>query len=596
MHSIRRALRFFQPEGARLVGVFLLLLLATLANLLKPWPIAVLVDGVLQAKPRSDAISQWLASHEVSTQVLLLASTTLLLHVLQAVLSAWQSHLLIGVGLSGLARVREAVFRHLLQLAPSYYQRQRAGDLIYRAAWDTYAFQTLFQHGLFGFSQAALSLALMVAVMAQVHLPLTLAALVTVPVVLSAMVVLSRRMGARSLLAHAADSQVTSSVQQAISALPLVQSCQREADEAVRYGQRVREAYQARRAQHGLEVAYLALLGVLFGLGTALILWLGAQAVQTGHLSIGTLLVFLAYLGQFYEPLQQLSRVGTILSDAGAGTRRVLELLDSPEVVREHPTPQSLPRFGTSSNQAGQPELRRGVSWSAATFSYGAAPVVHDLDLHIRPGEYIALVGPSGAGKTTLLLSLLRFHDPTSGSVQWDGIDLRELALSDLRAGVGLVLQEPIILPASVAENVGYGRPGASRAQIQEACGWAGAARFVERLPQGYDTLLGDGAARLSVGERQRLSLARAFLHQAPVLLLDEPTSALDAESESAVAASLNRLRQGRTTVMVAHRAGSLAKPDRVIYLAAGRIRAMGTPAEVAAAEPAFAQAFAAWL
>lgn len=589
--SIMRVWGFFRPDAARIGLVLVLMVLSQGAGLLKPWPLALIVDCLLGTRP----LPGWLASHTVGwdrTGLLgLLVAAVFLFHLAQAALSAAQTYGLIEVGLRGLARVRGAVFHWLQRLSLRYHQEARQGDVIYRASWDTYAFQTLFQHGLFAFLSASFSLLLMGVVMWRLNRPLTLAALATVPVLLLAMRFFGRQMSARSRLAHQADSQVTSLVQQGMAALPLTQSYVREAHEERRFAAQAAEAFRQRLSQHGCEVLYLAVIAVIVAAGMALIAGLGAQQVWAGRLSLGELLIFLAYLGQFYEPLNQLSRVGSTFSDACAGTQRVLEILDAPEEVKESPQARAVVRTKGKTASADVLELQGAVVFDRVSFGYRPERLVlQDLSFRIEPGESLAIVGPSGAGKTTLVHLLPRFFDPLSGAVRLDGVDLRDLKLGDLRAQIALVMQEPILLPATIAENLAYGRPDATPAEIEAAARAAHADEFIRALPQRYETLVGEGAARLSVGEKQRISLARAFLKDAPILVLDEPTSALDAESEALVVSSLGALMRGRTTLVVAHRFSTIRRVDRVLVLAEGRLAQLGRPEELLRGEGYFAR------
>ena len=570
MKNWLRVGKYFRADSALIGVAALLMLLGIGAGLLKPWPLALVVDCLLGQKP----LPGWLASRTVgwdkSLLLGLLGAAVLLAYVLQAILSAAQSYLLIRIGLRGLARVRVAVFHWLQRLSLRFHQGSRQGDVIYRASWDTYAFQTLFQHGLFSFLAASLSLVLMVIVMWQLNGSLTLVALGTIPLLLGAMKFFGRRMSARSLTAHQTDGQVTSLVQQSIAALPLTQSYTQEEREERRFAAQAAKALRERMSQHGWEVLYLAVIAVIFGCGVAGIAWAGARQVWDGRLTVGELLVFLAYLTQFYEPLNQLSHVGTTVSDAGAGTQRVFEILDAVPEVQEAPDARPLAR------------VEGVVELDHVSFGYSQDRLVlKDVSLRLAAGECVALVGPSGVGKTTLIHLLPRFFDPNQGSVRLDGHDLRSLRLRDLRAHVALVMQEPLLLPATIAENIAFGRPDASPDQIANAARAAQADGFIRNLPQQYDTLVGEGATRLSAGEKQRLNLARAFLKDAPVLVLDEPTSALDGESEGLVMASLHELMRGRTTLIVAHRLTTIRRANRILVLEQGRITETGTPAEL---------------
>ncbi len=559
------------------------------AGLLKPWPLAWIVDHVLGGQPWPSWLAQMgLADADKSSALVTLGLAVVALHFGQAAISSAYTYLSIKIGLRGLTRVRNEVFGWLLRLSLRFHQGAQAGDVIQRAAWDTYSFQTLFQQGLIAFTGAAISLLFMIVVMGRLNIPLTLVALGTVPLLLLTMRLFGRRMSERSQAAQQADSRVTSLVQQGIAALPLTQSYTREAHEAGRFHTQTVVAQNERLAQHGWEVWYLLAIAAVFGLGTAGICWLGAHEVLAGRLSVGELLIFLTYLSQLYDPLNQLSHVGSTITGAGAGARRVFEILDTPEEVKDAPNARKVERSTsnvqrpTSVDNSAPLVIRGEITFDNVTFSYQKErEILHGVSFTLAAGESAALIGPSGVGKTTLLNLLPRFFDPAGGAVKLDGVDLRELRLHDLRAQISVVLQEPILLPATILENIAYGRPGASRAEVEAAARAANADGFIRQLPQQYDTVVGDGAARLSVGEKQRLNLARAFLKDAPILLLDEPTSALDAESEALVAASLRDLMRGRTTLMVAHRLATLRQVDKIIVLEDGRLTEAGSPAEL---------------
>jgi ABC-type multidrug transport system fused ATPase/permease subunit len=591
MKRLCRVLQFFRPDSGRIAFALGLLLLSTGAGVLKPWPLALIVDSVLGNKPLP-AVMAWASGWNRAALLALLSGAVVLLYVGQGVLSSWQNYASIQVGLRGLVRVRNAVFAWLEHLSLRFHQGRSQGDLIYRLSWDTYAFQTLFQQGLFTFLGAALSLLLMLAVMWRLNRPLAGLALLMAPLLALSMKFLGRGMSRRSLAAHQADSQVTSSIQQTIAALPLIQSYTREELERERFACRVREAFRKRLAQHGWEVLYSLALAAGFGITAAGLTWLGAKQVLAGRLSVGEMLVFLGYLTQLYEPLNQLSHVGATVSDASAGAQRVLELLDTPRevgdapnarpvlAVSEQPGKDSNTAIVSETNREAEPlPVRGNISFERVSFGYEQGRLVlEDVSFAITAGDSVALIGPSGAGKTTLLQLLPRFYDPASGAVRLEGIDLRQLCLKDLRAQVALVPQEPILLLASLAENIAYGRPGASLAEIQEAARAANADAFIEKLPRKYDTIVGEGSARLSVGEKQRINLARAFLKNAPILVLDEPTSALDAESEALVVNSLDRLMEDRTALLVAHRLSTVREVDRIVVLESGRVLESGTP------------------
>jgi ATP-binding cassette subfamily B protein/subfamily B ATP-binding cassette protein MsbA len=569
-NEIQRAFRFYRSDRLRIVGVFSLMLVGIGLNLLKPWPLALLVDCVLSGKPWPAWLP--LSGWEKPLVIAALAVATLGVHALQGGVNALQNYLAIGIGLRGLQRVRNEAFACLQRLSLKFHQGAKSGDLIYRAAWDTFSFQTLFQQGVMTTASAGVGLLLMMVVMVRVNLPLSLVALGTIPLILFAIRFFGAKMAEQGAVAQQADSAVTSLVQQNIAALPLIQSYSREEQEQARFSSQTATARDTRLAQHGWELVYWFAITVVFGLGTAATVWLGATQVMEGRLTIGALLIFVAYLAQLYDPLNQLSHVGATVAGARAGVKRVFELLDSEEVVNELPDAKPLAK------------ARGAVLFENVSFRYQRErEILGGVSFELQPGESAALIGPSGVGKTTLMNLLPRFYDPAGGTVRLDGVDLRELKLKDLRAQISVVLQEPILLPASIADNIAYGRPGATRAEIEAAARAANADAFIRKLPKGYETNVGDGAARLSVGEKQRLNLARAFLKDAPILLLDEPTSALDAESEALVVQSLNHLMKGRTVLMVAHRLSTIRRVTKIVVLEAGKVAEIGNHEELLA-------------
>jgi ATP-binding cassette subfamily B protein len=566
-----RVARYYSADAPRIAAALALMFVSVGANLLKPWPLAWIVDSVLGSKPLPPAIESLVHAATQPARLALFAVIILALHAGQGAIAALQNYTSIKAGLNALARVRNQLFAKLQTLSLRFYHRADQGDLIYRSTWDTYAFQTLFQQGVITFLNAFLSLAVMVVIMWQLNIRLTLTALITFPLLILTMGAFGRKMKSRSLAAHQSDSKVSSLTQQSIAAIALTQSSVRESDEHARFATQAETARHARVAQHALELLYWLIIAVIFGAGTAALIWLGAREVLAARLTLGQLLIFIAYLAQLYEPLNQLSHVGTTVSDASASAARVLELLDTPAEVLNSPNAKPFPAA-----------IEGRIQLDQVTFGYDPKqPVLHQVTLEIPARATIALIGPSGAGKTTLLQLLPRFYDPDSGSVKIDGHNLRDIDLADLRRHIAYVQQEAILLPTTIAENIRYARANATQAEIEAAARAANAAQFIDRLPQRYETIVGEGAARLSVGERQRLNLARAFLKNAPIVLLDEPTSALDVENEELVLASLRQLMRDRTTLIVAHRLATIRNADHIFVLDHGRLIEQGPPSDL---------------
>lgn len=572
MKSPLRALEFFQSDRRRLVLVFALMIVGVGMALLKPWPIAIVIDSLLGEEPLPSWLSKRISAPEDKEVVLVvLVAITFVIHFGIALLTAIYSRIAIGIGLAGLQQVRCRVFERLQHLSLRFYLGHQQGDLIQRAAWDTYAFQTVFQQGMINLVSASLTMILMIVVMLSLNVTLTLASLATIPFLLLAIRVFGKQMSRRSAAAQEADSQIASAVQQNISAVEVIRSFTRERLERDRFTTSTRTARDQRYSQHSWEIGYLASLGIIFGGGIAVILFIGSGQVIAGTATIGELIVFLTYLTQFYEPLNQLSNVGSTVATASAGVNRVYTLLDSEtDIIR------------SDTAVAGSFTALGGIEFEQVSFGYvSGKPIVTGLNLKITPGETIAIVGPSGAGKSTLLNLILRFFEAESGRVIFDGKSATDIHLDDLRSQIAYVPQKPILLPGTIEENIALGRPGASREEIVKAARAACAHEFIQQLPGGYSTSVGEGAQGLSVGEGQRICLARAFLKDAPILLLDEPTSALDSENEANVVEGLIVLSQGKTTLLVTHHASVLSKVDRILVMERGCISSDGTPQAV---------------
>jgi ATP-binding cassette subfamily B protein/subfamily B ATP-binding cassette protein MsbA len=370
-----------------------------------------------------------------------------------------------------------------------------------------------------------------------------------------------------------------SHVHQTLSGLSVVQGFAQEDRQQRRFQEFAADAIRVNRREAGATAMLGLAANGLATVGMAAILWQGGRHVLSGQLSVGQMLVFVAYLTSLQDQLRIMTEAYGSFQSARGSLDRVMEVLDVERDVVDRPGARSVPA------------VRGAIRLECVSFGYDPGqPVLRDVSLEVKPGQTLALVGPTGAGKSTLVGLVPRFYDPWRGRVLVDGFDVRDLTVRSLRSHIALVLQEPFLFPLSVADNIAYGRPTANRAEIEAAARVANAHAFIERLPHGYDTLVGERGATLSGGERQRLSIARAVLKDAPILLLDEPTSALDAETEALLLEALERLRKGRTTLIIAHRLSTIRRADCIAVLENGTIVESGTHARLLADNRRYAQ------
>lgn len=571
---LRRLLPYWRAAWMDTTTGVALLFLAAAIELLQPWPLKLLVDYVLGSRP----VPLWLANLWPSFRtgnkagmITGLCGAILVQALAYRFTFLGSQYLLIRVGARMVRQLRVDVCDHLHRLSLTYHDRTRVGDSIYKAAYDTTAALSLTSQALAPAATAVVTFVGILLVVAWLDWYLTLVALLAGPLFLLLIRVFGATIERRSKDYHEKESSLVSILQESLSSIRAVQAFSREPETSSIVTRQADESLAAIKRQVFAQLAFSSSVGLVMAMGITAVVWIGAHRVLAGYLSLGDVILFLAYLGMLYQPMNAFSQSANVVHTARSQLSRVFEVLDTAPEIAERAGAVELPHL------AGRIEFR-GVS-----FGYEREAVLKGVDLTVEAGETIAVVGRTGAGKTTLISLLLRFYDPTEGEILIDGRDLRDLKISWLRHQIGVVLQDAILFHATIADNIAYARPGATRAQIEMAAQSALADNFIRSTPQGYDTVLGERGVTLSGGQRQRLAIARAFLKDAPILVLDEPSSALDAETEAALMVAVKQLAKGRTTFIISHRLSTVRHADRVIVLDGGGIVESGTHDELLA-------------
>jgi ABC-type multidrug transport system fused ATPase/permease subunit len=547
----------------------LLLVAGTGVELLLPWPVKWLVDGVFGTQsPPPWLVRLWppFGGDQLGGAVMGVVVGILVLAVLQQAFATASQLLLVRSGWRIVLGLRSRVMDHLHRLSLTYHDRTKVGESLYRIAYDTQAAQTVLSQGISPLVIAVVLLPGILGVMWWLDAGLAVAVMSFAPLFALTVHGFGLQIGARARAYHERESALVALVQETLSSIRAVKAFTLEPWTAGRFGDEARRSMRESERLALYQLLFAASVGLLMAAGTAVVVWLGAARVARGSLYLGDVLVFLAYLGMLYRPVSSISSAVAALRTGSSQLRRVFELLDTTPEVRDRPGARRL------SAVAGLVEL------DAVSYAYEPGRLVlRDVTLRVEPGQVVALAGRTGAGKTTLAALLVRFCDPVSGAVRLDGVDLRDLELTWLRQQVAVVLQDPILFSGTVRENIAYGRPGAGQDAIEDAARRAQAHEFIASLPQGYDTEIGERGVSLSGGQRQRLAIARAFLKNAPILVLDEPTSALDPETELAVLDAVHGLVRGRTTFIIAHRLAMVRHADTIVLLDQGRIVEQGS-------------------
>ena len=570
-----RAIGLIRPYWKALGLAFIAVLGESLSDVLEPWPIKIVLDNVLQSK----AAPGWLSrlSEVFGADKLAILNFALAAVVgiaaIGAISSYVEKYLTTSVSQWVTHDLRRSLYSHLQRLSLQDYEKAQTGDLISRVTSDISAVQDFINSALLGIIVNALTLFGMIAVMFYINWRFTLIALSITPLLFAAVYYFTRRIKKASRAVRKKESEMVSTVQEVLSSVRVVKAFAREDFEVSRFETQSRENVETALEARSIKAKLSPIVDVMVAIGTCFVLGYGARLALRGELSLGVLIVFLLYLGKMYKPMRELSKLTDTVSKSLVGYERVQEVLEIDSRVQDLRRARRAPRF------------RGEIEFDHVNFSYDEkVPVLKDISFRIKPGQVAAFVGPSGTGKTTIINLVPRFYDPQSGRIKIDGEDIRGYKLKSVREQISFVLQETILFHGSIWDNIAYGRPDATQDEIIRAATEANAHEFIEKLPEGYSTVVGERGATLSGGQRQRIAIARAIIRDTPILILDEPTSGLDSSSEQAVIDALYRLMEGKTSIVVAHHLNSIRRADIIFVVRDSELEEQGTHEELLAA------------
>jgi ATP-binding cassette subfamily B protein len=570
-HSSRklRIADLIRPHWRALTVALAAVLGETLTDVLEPWPIKIVVDNILQGKalpaPLGGIVIR-LFGHDAFAIVNFAVAAVAVIAVVGAISSYFEKYLTTSVSQWVGHDLRRTLYHHIQRLSLAEHDQARSGDLITRVTSDIEAVQDFINSALLGVLVNVMTLVGMIGVMLYLNWRFTLIALSVSPVLFLVVYYFTRRIKQASRVVRKKEGDLLSIVSEVLSSIRVVQAFAREDYEQQRFDSESLANVEAGLEARSIKATLAPVVEVIVAIGTCLVLAYGARLALAGELSAGVLIVFLLYLGKMYKPMRDLSKMTDTMSKAVVGYERIQEVLEIEGQVRDLPGARPAPK------------LKGRISFDRVSFNYDEGrQVLKDISLTIEVGQVAAIVGPSGTGKTTLVGLIPRFYDPVAGSVMIDGTDVRRYQLKSLRDQISFVLQDTLLFRATIWQNIAYGKPDASPAAIRRAAELANAREFIEQMPDGYDTMVGERGVTLSGGQRQRIAIARAIIRDTPILILDEPTAGLDAASEQAVIDALDTLMKGRTSVVIAHHLETIRHADVIFVINESALVEQGT-------------------
>jgi len=566
-----RIIDIVRPHWKTLAFALVAVLGETLAGILEPWPIKVVVDNIKQSNKLPGQLAGIITGLFGDNHYAVLnfaVAAVAVIAIVGAISSYFEKYLTTSVSQWVGHDLRRTLYHHIHRLSLAEHDETRTGDLITRVTSDIEAVQDFINSALLGILVSGMTLVGMIGVMFYLNWRFTLIALSVSPVLFLVVYSFTRRIKKASRAVRKKESELLSLVEEVLTSIRVVKAFAREDYEQKRFETESLENVEAGLQARGVKAKLAPVVEVLVAVGTCLVLWYGARLAFAGQLTTGTLIVFLLYLGNMYKPMRDLSKMTDTVSKAMVGFERIQEVLEIESRVQDAPGARKAPKFN------GQ------IEFFDVSFNYGGEKekqVLNNISFKIESGQVAAFVGPSGTGKTTLVSLIPRFYDPVAGHVAIDGTDICRYQLKSLRDQISFVLQDTLLFRATIWENIAYGKPGASSKEIKRAAELANAREFIEAMPDGYDTMVGERGATLSGGQRQRIAIARAVIRDTPILILDEPTVGLDAASERAVIDALDKLMKGRTSVVIAHHLDTIRHADVIFVLKDSELIEQGT-------------------
>ena len=570
----RRYYQYLWPHRLRLAIVLVTMIGAAIVDIASPWPLKFIVDNVIGGKPFNDPLSQQVAillHHDPRSLSIFFVLAIIVFAGLGGLMTFTYGYLQGIIQEQTTFALRSDVFAHLQSLSLAFHDRSRSGELIGRVTNDARNVMDALVHTTGEVLINFLNFIGIAIVMLFVNWRFSIIALAYAPILYLLFSQFRKKIKASAEVTRSEDGQILNATHETISAIRIVKAFGREIDSLRRF-----EEHGTARLRAGIrsalwESSFEPIIDLIKAIGTATVVLYGTYRIFTGNLTVGELLIFISYLSTFYNPLKRFSKLAGMLQTGAVSGERLTQLLDTQQIIQDHPGALHMGR------------ARGQVEFNRVRFSYDetANPILEDISFQVKAGQKIAIIGATGAGKSTLANLLMRFYDPREGLVRLDGIDLRRIYLKDLRRQFALVPQEPLLFALSIRNNIAYGKPEASIKSIVEAARAANAHHFIMQLPYGYDTIVGERGGSLSVGQRQRIAIARALLQDAPILILDEPTAALDSVSEYEVMKALERLMEGRTTFIIAHRLSTIKNADLILVIEHGQVAESGNHTEL---------------